>query len=72
LTGNAWPETPDSAGETAVDAEDGDEAGVGGRTRRRDDQLRGTARRGTGRAPSSVKACDGRQAGGVWDDEKEK
>jgi hypothetical protein len=33
----------DSAGETAVD---GDEAGVGGRTRRCDDQLHGQEREG--------------------------
>jgi hypothetical protein len=48
-----------------MDAGDGDEARVGRRTRRRDDQLCSTAWRGMGRVPSSVKACDGEQAGGV-------
>jgi len=64
LAGNAWAETPDSAGEMAMDAGDGGEAGGGGSTRRRDDQLPGATRErllralaGTGASGRNIPGC---------------
>jgi len=65
LAGNACAEMPDSAGEmAAMDAGDGGEAGVGGSTSNRDDQLPGAARErllrafaGTGASGRNIPGC---------------